>query len=460
MAAMRKQHAVPAPPGDPRYEAAVSVFNLSAPAEPVCATTAHDVPDVQAVIRYAAAERLRVRVHSTGHAAAGVRPIRDAVLIRTELAGQVEVDAQRRIARVPAGTRWGAVVHAAARHSLAAAHGSSPTVGVVGYLLRGGLSFYGRKVGLAVNSVRAIELVTADGELRRTDAASDSELFWALRGGGGGFGVVTAVDIDLFPVTKVITGASYWPAAHAARLMSIWQGWTRDAPAEATTSVRLMNLPAVPEVPAELAAGPVLCVDGAILSATDDMIVARRHAEELLGPLRAVADPILDSWRPATPPGLLDAHMEPTEPLAFLGDHMLLSEIGDAGTAALLGAADEGSGPPLITVGLRQLGAAFSVPDPAGGVLSHLQASYSYSAAGLPASAADAESLRARTARIRAALKLWDTGTTVPTFVEDYRQPQRHLTAEQVEAVDAVRQRVDPGGLFRDDIGPGATALA
>ena len=446
-------------PGEPGYEAAASVFNLAAPAAPARAIVARDLEDIRAAIGYAKSERLRVRVHSTGHAAAGVRPVQGGVLIRTELAGPVQVDARRRLARVPAGTQWGAVVKAAAPYGLAAPHGSSPIVGVVGYLLRGGLSFYGRRIGLAVNSVRAIELVTADGEPRRADATSDPELFWALRGGGGGFGVVTAVEFDLFPVARVITGGSYWPAAYAPRLLSVWREWTKDAPPEATTSVRLMHLPAVPEVPAELAAGPVFCVDGAILSLTGDLAVASRQADDLLGPLRAIAEPIIDSWQQATPPGVLDAHLDPVEPLAFLGDHMLLGEIGEDGAAAFLRTAEEGSGPPLIAVGFRQLGGAFSVPDPAGGVLSHLPARYSYSAAGLPASAVQDRSMRARAAGIRAALKPWDTGLTVPTFVEDYRQPQRHLDAEQVRTVDAIRERVDPDGLFRDDIAPGATAL-
>jgi len=158
-----------------------------------------------------------VRVLSTGHASAAVRPVRHAVLIRTELGGSVDVDTTRRLARVPAGASWQAVVDAATPHGLAAPHGSAATVGVVGFLLRGGISFYSRKIGLAVNSVRAIELVTADGELRRVDADHDPDLFWSLRGGGGGFGVVTAIEIALFPATSVITGSTICrPNTHPA----------------------------------------------------------------------------------------------------------------------------------------------------------------------------------------------------------------------------------------------------
>nr|BFE84738.1 hypothetical protein GCM10020093_073390 [Planobispora longispora] len=237
------------------------------------------------------------------------------------------------MARVPAGTRWGAVVEAAAAYGLAPPHGSSADVGAVGYLLRGGMSFYGRKVGLATNCLRAAELVTADGELRRADEAADPELLWALRGGGGGFGVVTAVEVDLLPVASVVTGASFWPVAHAPELLRIWREWTLEAPWEVTTSARVLNLPPLPEVPPVLAAGPVLCVDGAVLAGEPgDAATALRQAEDLLGPLRAVADPVMDTWQTTGAVGVLEAHMDPADPVAIVGDHLLLGELGEEGS--------------------------------------------------------------------------------------------------------------------------------
>jgi FAD/FMN-containing dehydrogenase len=446
-------------PGTPAYEAATRVFNLSAPVRPVAAVTARSVDDVRAAIRHATAERLALRVHTTGHGAAATRPARNALLVRTDLAGGVEIDSGRRVARVPAGTRWGAVVDAAAPAGLAAPHGSSPAVGVVGYLLRGGLSWYGRRLGLAVNRVRAVELVTADGELRRVDAGHDPELFWALRGGGGGFGVVTAVEVALFPATKVVTGAAFWPAAHADRLLRAWLRWTADAPWEATTSWRVMNLPPVPQVPTVLTAGPVVCVDGAVLgTAGGGAAAARRWADELLGPLRSVAEPLLDTWQLTTPAAVLRAHLDPTDPVAVIGDHLLLREIGEDGAGALLRAVGEGSGSPLVVAGLRQLGGAYAVPDPAGGALHHLDARYSYAGSGVPAGPVTPDALVRHCARVREALRPWDTGRTVPSFVERYEQPQRHLDPEQVARLDRVRARVDPAGLFRDDIAPHATA--
>jgi hypothetical protein len=311
---------------------------------------------------------------------------------------------------------------------------------------------------LAVNSVRSIELITADGELRRVDDSTDPELFWALRGGGGGFGVVTAIEIELYPVAKVITGGAYWPAAHAERLLSKWLRWCRDAPEEATTTLVVMNLPPLPDVPPELAGRTMVSVSGAVLGETEDMAGAQRHAAELLGPLRAVAEPVLDTWHATTPSAVLEAHMDPADPVPFVGDHMLLDEFGDGGAAEFLSVVGEGSGSPFVLAGLRQLGGAFSRPNTAGGALDHLDAHYSYAGSGVPMEPVTVGALRNHITKVRAALGPWDTGWTAPSFVEDFRQPQRHLSRVRVQAVDRIRTRVDSSGLFRGDIAPNATS--
>ena len=247
-------------PGDPAFEEATRVFNLIAPARPLAAVTARTVDGVRAAIGHATRRGLPIRIHTTGHSAGSAAGMAGALLIRTELGGDVEIDTAARVARIPAGTPWGTVVVAAARHGLAAPHGSSPTVGAVGYLLRGGVSLYRRQTGVAANHVRAIELVTADGELRRTSAREDPDLFDALRGGGGGFGVVTHVTVDLFPTSRLVAGAAFWSADRAAELLRTWLDWAQDAPTQVSTSLRVMNLPDLPEIPPPLKAGPVICV--------------------------------------------------------------------------------------------------------------------------------------------------------------------------------------------------------
>jgi hypothetical protein len=312
---------------------------------------------------------------------------------------------------------------------------------------------------VAANSVRAIELVTADGQLRRADASCDRELLWALRGGGGGFGVVTSVELALFPAATVVTGAAYWPGAYAERLLSIWRRWTLEAPDEATTTLRVLNLPQVPEIPASLSAGTVVCVDGAVLSPYGDPSGALRYADDLLRPMRALAEPIFDTWQVAAPPAAAQAHVDPVEPLPIYSDHLLLHEMGDEGAAEFLRVAGLGSGSVLTNAELRQLGGALSAAPPEGGVLGQLDARYAYIGSGVPFGPVSPDAIMERCAVIRAALGPWDTGRTAPTFVGSLEQPQGHLSRTQVQAVDRVRVRVDPSGRFRADIARGSSEL-
>ena len=192
-------------PGDPAWDAARQAWSLSVDQQPAAVTLPTSPQDVVDVVRFARWHGLRVAAQSTGHNAAPLGSLADTILIKTERMRRVSIDPVARIARVEAGVVWLEVVEAAARHGLAALAGSSPDVGVVGYTIGGGMSWLGRAYGLSANNVEAIEVVTADGRLVRADACTETDLFWALRGGGS-FGVVTAIELRLFPVTEVYAG--------------------------------------------------------------------------------------------------------------------------------------------------------------------------------------------------------------------------------------------------------------
>lgn len=443
--------------GTEPYGAATRVFNLLAPARPSGALTATTPEEVAEAVGYARRVGRGLRVHSTGHAAAVATPMDGQLLVRTRMAEGVTIDPVRRVARVPAGVTWGEVVDEAALHGLAAPHGSSAKVGVVGYLLRGGVSCYSRGHGLASNAVRAVELVTADGRLRRVDDTHDPEILWALRGGGGGFGVVTAVEVSLFAARGAVAGAAFWSGEHADRLLAAWLVWAGEAPEGIMSSLRVMNFPRVPDVPEELGSGPVVCIDGAVPYA-DDERAALEMANELLEPLRAVAGPITDSWASVTLPEVTRMHMDPPEPVPILGDHMLLENLDESGARALIDLVGPDSGSPLVAAGLRQLGGALARPHPGGGVFDHLDAAFLYAGSGAALGGVTPKELAAHCAKVRSGLARWDTGTTVPTFVESREQPQRHLTLGQVRRLDRLREAIDPEGLFHSDITPNATA--
>ena len=196
-------------PQDSGWDEARLSFNLSADQQPAAVIHTADARDVSATVRFASEHGLRLAPQVTGHGAVALELDGTLLLKTTEMKG-VEIDAGARRARVGSGVTWAEVLEPAAAEGLAALHGSSGTVGVVGYTLGGGLGWYGRKHGLQANSVTAIELVNAEGEELRADHETEPELFWALRGGGGNFGVVTALEFELIPVTEVYAACFFF----------------------------------------------------------------------------------------------------------------------------------------------------------------------------------------------------------------------------------------------------------
>ncbi|SQD99580.1 Mitomycin radical oxidase (fragment) [Parafrankia sp. Ea1.12] len=206
-------------PGDTGWDAARQAWHLAVDQRPTAVVVAASVRDIVMVVNIARMLGLRVAAQSTGHNAGPMGDLAGSILLRTSAMRGVHIDARARLARVEAGAQWADVTTAAGEHGLAALAGSAPDVGVAGYTLGGGLSWLGRSHGLAANSVVAIEVVTADGALRRVDPDHDPDLFWALRGGGGSFGVVTALEFRLYPITQVYAGVLFFPAERAVEVL-------------------------------------------------------------------------------------------------------------------------------------------------------------------------------------------------------------------------------------------------
>src|SRR3954454_1032871 len=193
-------------PGEPGYDEARMAWNLAADQRPEAVVLPETDTDVAFAVTYAREAGLRVSVQGPGHTPLPLGDMSGSLLIKTSRMRQVEIDPRGRRARVQAGAIWADVSAPANKHGLAALVGSSPDVGVLGYSLGGGIGYLGRKHGIQTNSVTAVELVTPDGDNARTDAEHDADLFWALRGGGGNFGVVTAIEFKLYPVSSVYGG--------------------------------------------------------------------------------------------------------------------------------------------------------------------------------------------------------------------------------------------------------------
>jgi FAD/FMN-containing dehydrogenase len=337
-------------PGDEGYAAECAAYNPAVPNNPAVVVGAAGPSDIQAALTFAADHDLAVAVMNTGHTT--VVADDRTLLITTRRMDEVTIDPVARRARVGAGVRWQQVVDAAAKHGLAPLNGSSPLVGVVGYLLGGGLSAtMGRKYGWASDHVTALDIVTADGQVRHADADTEPELFWAVRGSKSNLGVVTAIEFDLFPVTRLYGGVLIFPGDHAEAVLRAYAALTAQAPDELTTSISFMRLPDVPVFPEPLRGTFTVHVRVSFLGDAAD-------ADALLAPLRAAAPVMIDTVGDMPYTDFAAIYSDPEGPAPFAERTLALPPLTDDLVAQLAGALGPDAEVPANIVELRHLGGA------------------------------------------------------------------------------------------------------
>jgi FAD/FMN-containing dehydrogenase len=341
---------------------------------PVVVVEAESAADVAQAVRYARAHGMRIAPQGTGHGTAPLEPLDGAMLLRTTRMRQVRIDPAARTACAQAGAVWEDVTVPVGQHGLAALAGSSPDVGVTGYTLGGGLSWLARRYRLAANSVTAAELVTPGGDLIRADAGHEPDLFWAVRGGGGG--VVTALEMRLYPVRELYAGDLFFPIARAAEVLPAWPEWTATAPDEITSIAHLVRLPPLPELPEPLRGRAFVMVEAACLGDAD-------AGAELTGPLRRLG-PELDTFAMFPASALGQLNMDPPQPTPSQGDGAFLTDLPAAAIDALVAAAGPDAETPPDSVEVRHLGGALARPGPGGGAQPSIEASYLLFAAATP----------------------------------------------------------------------------
>ncbi|MGY2874953.1 FAD/FMN-containing dehydrogenase [Marmoricola sp. URHA0025 HA25] len=429
-------------PGDPGYDAARTPWNVAVRQLPAAVAIPRDAADVSAVVRAAAAAGLRVAPQSTGHNAGplAAQGLDDVVIVRTSALTDVQVDTDRGIVRVGGGTLWEPAVDAAAAVGHAVLHGSSPDVGIAGYSLGGGMGWYARKLGLAANSLTAVEVVIGDGTLVRADAVHNPELFWAVRGGGGNFGVVTALEFRMFPIETAYAGMLVWDQADAETVLRAWSQWAPGAPDEITTSFRLMNLPPVPEIPEGFRGRSLVVIDGAVLD-TDE------RAEALLAGLRALR-PELDTFGRVPAKSLVRLHMDPEGNTPAVSDSSVLGGFPEDALQAFLEAAGPDSGTSLLIAELRQLGGALGRPDEGGGALSHVDGDFAMFAAAIAATPELAAQGQADAHRLATALAPFANGRSYLNFAERPTEPRSAYGDDTWLQLKGIRCAVDEHGVF------------
>lgn len=340
-------------PDDRGWDDAREAFNTTLDLRPAAIAHPADEVEVAAAVTWARSQGLRIAPQSTGHGAGPLEGLADTVVINTSRLDGVSIDAAARRVRVGAGVKWERVVPELSDLGLAALHGSSSDVGIAGYSLGGGMGWLARRHGLQANSVTAIEIVTADGHLLRTDANHEPDLFWALRGGGGNFGVVTAIEFTVYPVPELYAGTLFFPFERSADVLHTWHDLLPTLPDEMMSWVTLLHFADDPALPSEMRGGSFAIVMAAYLGGAS-------HGRELLRPLHDLG-PVVDTFDTVPPSALGPLALEdPAEPIPFQTAHDLLDPLPPDVIDALLAVAGPGAEAPPTMVQLRHMGGAMS----------------------------------------------------------------------------------------------------
>lgn len=429
-------------PGDAGYDTARVAWNLAVDQRPAAVALPRNAAEVATVVRQAAAAGLRVAPQSTGHNAGplAAQGLDDVVILRTSEMSTAIADPVRGIVRVEGGATWEPAVDAAAAHHRAVLHGSSPDVGVAGYSLGGGIGWYARKLGLATNSITAVEIVIGDGTLVRADAHTNAELFWAVRGGGGSFGIVTALEFAMFDIATAYAGFLMWDLADIEPVLREWAAWAPGAPDEITTAFRAMRIPPLPDLPDFLSGKEIAIIDGAVLGSDE-------RGEQLLAGLRALR-PTMDTFARVPAKSLVRLHMDPEGGAPVAGDSTMLGSFPDAAVDAFIAEAGPDARSSLLMAELRQLGGALARPHLGGGVLHRLDAQFLTFAAGMAMTPEMGAQAHADAVRLNQALEPFQNGRQYSNFAENPVDSRSFFDAGAWTQLAGIRSAVDPHGVF------------
>lgn len=440
-AALRRSVAgVVAFPEDPDYQR-IMPWNVAVPVAPCAAVFAASAHDIAATVRVAATQGLTVAVQSTGH---GALPIgSDSILVHTGGLTGCVVDSLNRTAWVGAGATWQHVLDAVTPLGLAPACGSAPSVGVVGFLTGGGIGPLVRSIGLSSDHVRAFELVTGIGEMLRVTPEQHSDLFWGLRGSKSTLGIVTAVEIELLSITEFYGGALYFDGDDAAEVLRAWQRWCGGLPENVNTSIALLQLPELPDVPPPLAGRFTVAVRYSALGSAFE-------GARLLAPMREVAEPTIDAVTVLPYAAIGAVHADPPNPMPVHEDHALLREFTPEAVEALLAVAGPDAGSVQAVVELRMLGGVLARPAKHRSAFCHRDAAFTLSTIGALVPPI-ADLVAPHGAAVMSALAPWSTGGQLPNFAAAAGQERlaRCYDEDTLYWLAALAERYDPAGVLR-----------
>jgi FAD/FMN-containing dehydrogenase len=429
-------------PDHPDYDQIRRGWDLSIDHHPALIIVPTNAQDVVAGVQYAREAGLNIAVQSTGH---GMQyPADDSLLIVTSRMSKVQVDVEARKAKVEAGAIWKNVLDAATPHGLAPLLGSSPHVGVVGYSLGGGIGWLARRYGLAADSVRAVDIVTADGVLRHASPTENSDLFWGLRGGGGNFGVVTALEIQLYPVATVYGGTLTYPGDSARDALRFFRDWIKTVPDELTSSIRIMKFPPLPQLPEAMRGKTVVMVQAAFAGDA-------AQGEAWIRPWLDWNQPTTNTFQEIPFSEIGTISNDPVDPAAGFGSNEMLDSLSDAAIDVIARYATDSASPFALNE-LRHAGGAISGVAADANAIGNRDVQLFFQIGGPVFSPEAHTAMLAYLPRYKEAMKPYLRGGVYLNFMKGREASARVKDAyrpESYERLLALKAKYDPDNLFR-----------
>ena len=427
---------------DPDYELARTPWIVNVDQRPAAILEVAQVTDVVEAVRWAIAHGVAVSAQPTGHTPR--RTLDDTLLLRTRALQGIGIDRARGTVTVGAGVKWGELCSALDGTGLMALAGSNPDPTVVGLALGGGVSWFTRKHGFTANSVVALDVVDPTGELVHVTRASDPDLFWALRGGGGDFGIVVGLELALFEAPEMYGGQLLWPVEHAATVLRAFRDLALVAPRELTVWAHVLHFPPLPDVPEPLRGRSFVNVAATYLGSA-------RMAEMFLWPLRDAAPVEMDLMRPITPGELGGVAAEPTDPMPGLEHSALLTGLDDETIDALVAAVGDPRTCPLMLVQIRGLGGAFATESPGDGAVRPVPEPFQLFALGVPAVPELAAAIPHGFAAVDAALGGSVSPHRMPNFTGEGQQDAAGYDSDRLARLQRIKLERDPYGTIRSN---------
>jgi FAD/FMN-containing dehydrogenase len=424
-------------PDHPGYDEARSIYNGLIDRRPALIVRCRTASDVVTVLAHARRADLEVSVRGGGHNVAGRAVTDGGIMISLSDMKQIAVDPERAIVTAGGGVTWGELNAAAGAHGLAVTGGVVSTTGIAGYTLGGGLGWLMARYGLAADNLHAVELVTAAGDVLFVDSASHPDLFWALRGGGGNFGIVCSLEFQLHPAPSVYGGMVFFDAGRARATLARYVEWSADEPDESNTALTVMRMPPIPQVPEPIRGRRVL-------SLRSFYVGDPGTGERVIAPLLEVAgEPLMGGLQAMSFAGTMGVMGPPPPPSVGEVTIELFHEVGDDVLDIL---ADPDS--PVTALELRHWGGAMARPGANAGPIGHRDVPFSVAINQLAPDREHWEAARAALEAVDARLRPYATGGGFLNFLSDPSRTRDAYTDADWARLQAVKATYDAANVF------------